>query len=374
MTADFDAIVIGAGVIGLAIARQLGSTGQKVLVLETASRVGTETSARNSEVIHAGIYYPTNSLKARLCVEGRKQFYAFCAERSVATRCVGKLIVAADDNEEAKLKVIQAHAIANGVRDLQWLTQSEVLRIEPEIRCSAALFSPSTGIVDVQAFMFALQASAESQGSLFAFQTSFCGAEKIDNEFYVSTIGANGETSRLTCRTLINSAGHGAHAAANSIEGFQAHLLPPRFLAKGSYCTLSGTAPFKHLIYPVPVAGGLGIHATLDMAGSVRFGPDIQWVETLDYRMPEGLVEKFVKAIQAYWPNIGSCNLSPSYCGIRPKIHGPDRGFADFMIQFENSHGIAGLVNLFGIESPGITASLAIASYVVDEIKEAEAK
>jgi L-2-hydroxyglutarate oxidase LhgO len=374
MSPDFDAIVVGAGVVGLAIARKFAMSGQRVLVLEAAARVGTETSARNSEVIHAGSYYPTNSLKARLCVEGREQLYAFCAEHGVATRRLGKLIVALTENEIIELKSIRAQAITNGVADLEWLTTADVSAFEPEVQCAAALFSPSTGILDAQGYMLALQASAERFGATFAFQTAFISAQKTDGLFEVTVRGADGETSRLACRTLINCAGHGAHAVAAAITGFPVEELPPRFLAKGSYCSLSGKAPFNHLIYPVPVSGALGIHATLDMAGAVRFGPDIQWVDVLDYAMPEGLAEKFVSAVSSFWPAVSSRNLTPSYCGIRPKTHGPDEGFADFTIQFEDGHGIANLVNLFGIESPGITASLAIASCVTDGQSGTEAK
>jgi L-2-hydroxyglutarate oxidase LhgO len=374
MSPDFDVIIIGAGVVGLAVARSLALFGQQVLVLEAAARAGTETSARNSEVIHAGIYYPTNSLKARLCVEGRQHLYAFCDEHGVATRRIGKLIVATTESEIAKLKSIQTQAIANGVNDLEWLTAQHVSALEPEIRCSAALLSPSTGILDVHGYVLALQASAERFGTTFAFQTKFIAAQKTDRLFDVSTLGVDGETSRLTCRTLINCAGHGAHAVAAAITGFPVGVLPPRFLAKGSYCSLSGQAPFNHLIYPVPVSGALGIHATLDMAGAVRFGPDIQWVDVLDHAMPAGLPEKFTQAVQSYWPAIDTRRLTPSYCGIRPKIHGPDEGFADFSIQFEDHHGIINLVNLFGIESPGITASLAIASHVVGGLNIADAK
>ncbi len=374
MTADFDAIVIGAGVIGLAIARNLAMSGQQVLVVETASRAGTETSARNSEVIHAGLYYPTNSLKAHFCVEGRHLLYAFCEEHGVATRRLGKLIVATNELEELKLQSIQAQATANGVHDLEWLTASQASSLEAEISCTAALLSPSTGVLDVQGYILALLASAEDYGTTLALQTSFVSAQIRDGLFDVSMQGAGGEASRLICRTLINSSGHGAHAVAAAIAGFSVDLLPKRFLAKGSYCSLSGKAPFKHLVYPVPVAGALGIHATLDMSGAVRFGPDIQWVDRLDYSLPEGLPEKFAGAIQSYWPAVGARSLSPSYCGIRPKIHAPNESIADFSIQFENHHGMAGLVNLFGIESPGITASLAIARHVVEGLNEAGAK
>jgi L-2-hydroxyglutarate oxidase LhgO len=365
---DFDAIVIGAGVVGLAIARKLALSGQQVLVIEMAARAGTETSARSSEVIHAGIYYPSNSLKARLCVEGREMLYAFCAEHGVANRRLGKLIVATGEEDVAKLSSIKAQAVVNGVDDLELLTASQVADLEPEVRCTAALLSPSTGILDGQGFTLALQAGAESHGAILAFQTRFQGAKRHDGMFHISAVGANGEASELTSRSLINSAGHGAHAVANLVADFPVDVLPPRFLAKGSYCSLSGKSPFNRLIYPLPVPGALGIHATLDIAGHVRFGPDIEWVEALDYAMPAGLEEKFAAAVQSYWPNICTRTLSPSYCGIRPKIHGPHAGFADFMIQFADGHGMTGLVNLFGIESPGITSSLAIANHVVETL------
>ncbi len=366
MIADFDSIIIGAGVIGLTVARQLAMSGEQVLVLETALRAGTDTSARNSEVIHAGLHYPTGSLKAQLCLEGRHLLYDFCEEHNVATRRLGKLIVATNALEDIKLQSIQTQATANGVHDLEWLTTSEVASLEPEIKCTAALYSPSTAILDVQGYVLALLASAEKFGTTVAFQTSFVNAKKQDGLFDVSLQGAGGETSQLKCRTLINCAGHGAHAVAAAVAGCSINLLPSRFLAKGSYCSLLGKAPFKHLVYPIPVAGALGIHATLDMTGAVRFGPDIQWVDTLDYSLPDGLPEKFAAAIQSYWPAVNTRSLAAGYCGIRPKIHGPEESFADFSIQFEDHHGVAGLVNLFGIESPGITASLAIAKYVVD--------
>jgi L-2-hydroxyglutarate oxidase LhgO len=364
---DFDAVIIGAGVVGLAIARQLALAGQQVMVLEKAARAGTETSARNSEVIHAGIYYPEGSLKARLCVAGRARLYDFCAKHGVEAKRIGKLIVATSPEEEAKLQSIKALATANGVFDLEWLSQAEAIRREPELRCTRALFSPSTGIVDATGFMLALQGEAESLGTGFAFNTRFAGARKADGAFIVTAVGADDETTELSCLRLINCAGHGAHAMAMAIAGYDSALLPPRFLAKGSYCSVSGKSPFSHLVYPVPVSGALGIHATLDLAGAVRFGPDIQWVDELDYTLPAGLPEKFVAAIETYWPGVRGRALAPSYCGIRPKIHGPESGFADFNIQFEAEHGVAGLVNLFGIESPGLTASLAIAALVARE-------
>jgi L-2-hydroxyglutarate oxidase LhgO len=364
MAVDFDTVIVGAGVIGLAIARQLSRSGQQVLVLEKAGRAGTETSSRNSEVIHAGIYYPAGSLKARLCVEGREMLYDFCASHGVATKRLGKLIVAAAAEDEAKLHSIASLATANGVDDLQRLSQEEVSRLEPGVRCTKALFSPSTGIVDATGFMLALQGEAETLGASFAFNCVFMSARKHDDGFIITASDSNSESTDITCGSLVNCAGHGAHDVAGMIQGYPAAKLPPRYLAKGNYCSVSGGAPFKHLIYPVPVSGALGIHATLDLAGAVRLGPDIQWIDELEYSLPSGLPETFASAVEAYWPGVSERTLTPSYCGIRPKIHGPGQSFADFEIQNHAEHGIPGLTNLFGIESPGLTASLSIAELV----------
>jgi L-2-hydroxyglutarate oxidase LhgO len=365
MGVDFDSVVIGAGVIGLAVARQLSMAGCSVLVLEKAHAPGTETSSRNSEVIHAGIYYPTGSLKARLCIEGRKMLYGYCASRNVAMKPLGKIIVATMPEEEKKLEAIAALAKANGVGDLKWLTAGEVAALEPEVFCTRALLSPSTGIINSGAYMLALQADVQSNSATIAFNTTFSGAVQRQDAFLVRARDASGETAELACNALINCAGHGAHTAALAIEGISAEKLPPRFLAKGSYCSVTGKSPFRHLIYPVPVPGALGIHATLDMNGSVRFGPDIQWVEDISYSLAPDLPQKFSRAVAAYWPGVRERDLAPSYCGIRPKSHGPDAAFADFCIQDVGAHGVRGLINLFGIESPGITASLAIAQHVV---------
>ncbi|MCB1378084.1 MAG: NAD(P)/FAD-dependent oxidoreductase [Alphaproteobacteria bacterium] len=371
MELDFDAVVVGAGVIGLAAARALARTGSSVVVLEKADRAGAETSSRNSEVIHAGIYYPQGSLKAKLCVDGRRQLYDYCASHGVETRRLGKIIAATSLEEEAKLASILALAQANGVDDLQWLSAAEVAALEPELRCTRALFSPSTGIVDAQAYMLALQGEAEALGTDFAFRTDFSGAKMQSDAFVVSADGEDGQSIEITSRYLINCAGHGAHAAAAAIAGFPTRALPPRFLAKGSYCSLPGKSPFKHLIYPVPVSGALGIHATLDLAGAVRFGPNIEWIDRFDYALPDHLEVAFAAAVKSYWPGVSDHVLSPSYCGIRPKIHGPDVGFADFKIQDASEHGIIGLVNLFGIESPGLTSSLAIADVIADRLDQA---
>jgi L-2-hydroxyglutarate oxidase LhgO len=369
MTVDVDCVVIGAGVIGLAVARTLALSGKQVLVIDQESRAGTQTSSRHSEVIHAGIYYPEGSLKAKLCVEGRDRLYDYCASRGVATKRLGKLIVATSLEEEDKLHTIQATALANGVKDLHWLSKSDVEALEPEINCTRALFSPSTGIVDSTAYMLALQGDAENASASFAFNTTCVKVIKNRNEFALTAADEQGDETQITCHHVINCAGHGAHHMAQNIEEYPKEKLPPRFLAKGSYCSLSGRAPFKHLIYPVPVSGALGIHATLDLAGAVRFGPDIQWVDKLTYDMPTNLPERFAEAVKSYWPNVHANKLTPSYCGIRPKIHGPEESFADFMIQTAKDHGVSGLINLFGIESPGLTSSLAVTDMVVNALE-----
>jgi L-2-hydroxyglutarate oxidase LhgO len=364
MTADVDAIVIGAGVIGLAVARQFAGSGKSVLVLESSATAGTETSARNSEVIHAGLYYAPNSLKARLCREGHDLLYAFCAASGVAARRVGKLIVATSPEEVAKLTALRAQAMANGVHDLTWLEPGEVQVMEPEIHSLGAIYSPSTGIIDAAGFTLALRAEAESHGTTFAFNTTFEAATRRENVFHVRARGREGEVTDITSTLLINCAGHGAHQAARAISGVAAASLPPRYLAKGCYCSVSGAPPFRHLVYPVPVAGGLGVHATCDMTGAIRFGPDVHWVDNVDYTLPPGLPERFMPAIAHYWPHVTTRTLSPSYCGIRPKISGPAEPAADFACHGEAQHGVPGLVSLFGIESPGLTASLAIARHV----------
>lgn len=368
MQPDFESIVVGAGVIGLAVARELVLGGQSVLVLESAPHAGTETSSRNSEVIHAGIYYPKGSLKAQLCVAGRALLYDYCAARGLAAKRVGKLIVATSLEEEAKLQSIHEMATANGVTDLEWLTPLDVMRLEPEIHCTKALLSPSTGIVDASAFMLSLQGDAEAHGATFAFNARFAEARQAGDCFMARVTDTAGQVTEISSQRLFNCAGHGAHDVALGVDGYEQRLLPQRHLAKGSYCSVSGKSPFQHLVYPVPVSGALGIHATLDMGGAVRFGPDIRWVDTLDYAMPEGLPETFSLAVQNYWPAVRDRTLSPTYCGIRPKIHGPDMGFADFLVQSTVDHGIAGLVNFFGIESPGLTASLAIAKHAMQLI------
>lgn len=366
---DIDVMVIGAGVVGLAVARAFAMAGREVLVIEKADFIGTGTSSRNSEVIHAGIYYAPGSLKAKLCVEGKKLLYRFCAESGVVARAVGKLIVAQTESEIIKLEALQEKARENGVSDLQWLTATDAQRLEPELCCVAALLSPSTGIVDSHGFMLALQTDAEKHGASIAFQTSVASGFAGENGISVDLISADQSTMKLVARLLVNCAGHGAHATAAAIGGYELRHLPPRFLAKGSYCDVSGKSPFSHLIYPIPVPGALGVHVTLDMQGNARLGPDIEWVDEENYAVSDSIIAEFAGACEGFWPDVVNRKLTASYAGIRPKIHGPDMTSADFLIQGPSDHGVSGLINLFGIESPGLTSAMAIANHVLGMIK-----
>ena len=357
-----ECVVIGAGVIGLAIARRLAKAGREVIILEAAEGIGTVTSSRNSEVIHAGIYYKAGSLMARMCVDGKHALYKYCAERGIPHRNCGKLIVATTSAETAKLQSIRAHAEANGVSDLQTLGGDAARALEPALNCDAALLSPSTGIIDSHAYMLALRGEAEDSGAAFAFYTPLLEARARDGRIEVDA-GGDAPMS-LECRLLINAAGLGAPAVARSIDGMPIDLIPPAYLAKGNYFSCSARAPFSHLIYPVPEPGGLGVHLTLDMAGQARFGPDVEWVDTIDYAVDPARAERFYPAIRRYWPTLPDGALMPSYSGMRPKIVPPAVAVQDFLIQGPRDHGIGGLINLFGIESPGLTSSLAIADYV----------
>jgi L-2-hydroxyglutarate oxidase LhgO len=357
-----ECVVVGAGVIGLAVARRLAQSGHEVIVLEAAEGIGTVTSSRNSEVIHAGIYYRSGSLMARMCVAGKKALYRFCREQAIPHRNCGKLIVATTPSESEKLAAIKAHAEANGVSDLQTLTGEAARALEPALQCEAALLSPSTGIIDSHAYMLALRGHAEEAGTAFAFHTPLLAARVRDNAI---EIDAGGETPMsLACRLLVNAAGLGATSVARSIDGMPVEKIPPAYLAKGNYFSCSARAPFSHLIYPVPEPGGLGVHLTLDMAGQARFGPDVEWVDHIDYAVDSARAERFYPAIRRYWPALPDGALMPSYSGMRPKIVPPAVAVQDFLIQGPKDHGIDGLINLFGIESPGLTSSLAIADYV----------
>ncbi len=362
MSFEVDCVVIGAGVIGLAVARELALSGREVIVLESAIAIGTETSSRNSEVIHAGIYYPTGSLKAELCVNGKQSLYEYCASRGVPHKRCGKLIVACDDEDANRLHEIEQQALANGVEDLEWRSARDVARLEPGIRCSHALLSPSTGIIDSHALMLALQGDAEDAGVAIAFRSPVVGGECRGGGIELR-VGGEDPTAML-CRTVVNSAGLDAPGVAASLGGIPTASLPRSFMARGNYFTLNGKSPFKRLIYPVPEPGGLGIHVTLDLAGQARFGPDVEWIEEKSYRVDESRAERFYPAIRRYWPALPDGALTPGYAGIRPKVAGPGEEAADFVIQGAQEHGIDGLVNLFGIESPGLTSCLAIAKRV----------
>jgi L-2-hydroxyglutarate oxidase LhgO len=359
-----ECVVIGAGVIGLAIARRLAQAGREVIVLEAAEGIGTVTSSRNSEVIHAGIYYPAGSLMARMCVAGKRALYAYCADHGIPHRNCGKLIVATTPKESLRLQSIRAHAEANGVNDLQTLGGDAARALEPALNCDAALLSPSTGIIDSHAFMLALRGDAEDAGAAYAFHTPLARAKAAAGRIEIDAGGHAPMT--LECGLLVNAAGLGASAVARSIDGMPIDLIPPSYLAKGNYFSCSARAPFSRLIYPVPEPGGLGVHLTLDMAGQARFGPDVEWVETIDYAVDPARAERFYPAIRKYWPDLPDGALMPSYSGMRPKIVPPAVAAQDFLIQGPADHGVAGLINLFGIESPGLTSSLAIADHVAE--------
>lgn len=361
-----DVAVIGAGVIGLAVARALALTGHEVVILEASDRFGSQTSARNSEVIHAGLYYPPGSLKARSCVRGKELLYRYCAERGIAHRRTGKLLVACDEAEAPALAGYAERAAANGV-PLQPLTAADIRRLEPAVRAVSGLYSESTGILDSHGFMLALLGDAERAGATLVTRTPVAGGRIGRGGIALRTGGA--EPYELRCRRLVNAAGLGAQALARRLEGLPAALVPPAFYAKGHYFTLSGRAPFQHLVYPMPDRAGLGIHVTLDLGGRCKFGPDVSgWPASPDYGFEPGLEDKFYRAIRRYYPDLPDGALQPGYTGIRPKVTGPTEAAGDFIIQGPADHGAAGLVNLFGIESPGLTASLAIAERVVEAL------
>ncbi len=360
MSFDADCVVVGAGVVGLAIARELALAGREVIVAEAEGAIGTATSSRNSEVIHAGIYYPEGSLKARLCVEGRQLLYAYCETHNVPAKRLGKLIVAINEAQVPQLDAIAAKARANGVDDIALIDRKTALEMEPHLHCEAALLSPSTGIVDSHALMLAFQGDAENAGATIAFNTPLVSGEVRDGGGFDLRFGGADATT-LTCRTLVNSAGLHAPALARKIAGIPAAAIPQAYFCRGSYFTLSGRAPFRHLVYPAPEAAGLGVHLTLDMGGQAKFGPDVEWIDVIDYKIDPSRGERFYAAIRTYWPALPDGALQPGYTGIRPKISSRDEPAADFRIDGREVHGIDGLVNLFGIESPGLTSSLAIA-------------
>jgi L-2-hydroxyglutarate oxidase LhgO len=359
-----DCVVVGAGVVGLAVARALAQAGREVIVLEAADAIGTETSSRNSEVIHAGIYYPRGSLMAQFCVAGRRLLYAFCDAHGVPYQRCGKLIVAIDDAEADRLDGILARAEANGVEGMVRLSGDEARAMEPALRCTAALHSPQTGILDSHAFMLALLGDAEAAGAMLALHSPVLRGEVRNQGVRLEVGGA--EPMALLGRLVVNAAGLHAPALASRIAGMPGAAVPGTYFAKGNYFALAGHAPFTRLIYPVPVPGGLGVHLTLDLAGAARFGPDVEWVDRLDYDVDPRRADGFYAAVRRYWPGLRDGALLPGYAGIRPKIVPPSVAGQDFVVSGPDSHGVAGLIHLFGIESPGLTASLALAAHVAE--------
>jgi L-2-hydroxyglutarate oxidase LhgO len=367
-----DVVVIGAGVVGLATARALALAGHEVLVIERDAVYGSGISARNSEVVHAGLYYPTGSLKAQLCVRGRALLLAYCQSRGVGHRRCGKLVVATSEAEQGALHALLQRGRANGVDGLQIIGAPAARRLEPALACVDALHSPGSAIVDSHGLMTALLADAESAGALLVLNTPFVGAEPGPGGWRVRTGGS--EPFALRCRWLVNAAGLGAQAAARAMAGFPAADVPPAHWAKGHYFGLSGRAPFSRLIYPMPVDGGLGIHLTLDLGGQARFGPDVQWLDAagdesrLDFAVDAQRAEAFAADIRRYWPALPDRALAPAYTGVRPKLAGAGAPAADFVIAGPAEHGVAGVVQLFGIESPGLTACLAMADEVLQRV------
>lgn len=357
-----DCVVIGAGVVGLAVARALALRGREVVILEAENAFGTITSARNSEVIHAGIYYPTGSLKARLCVAGKAMLYDYCASHHIAHQRCGKLIVATSEAQVATLEGIRAKAAANGVDDLRLLTRDEAQAMEPNLQCHAALLSPSTGIVDSHGLMLALLGDAENAGAMLAVQSPVLSGA-VTAEGIQLEVGGDTATT-LLANTVVNCAGLTAPDMARRIAGMPADRIPPQYYAKGCYFTLAGRAPFSRLIYPVPEAAGLGVHLTIDLGGQARFGPNVRWIDHIEYHVDPADADSFYGEVRRYWPGLADGALQPGYAGIRPKISGPDEIAADFRIDGPAAHGVPGLVHLFGIESPGLTSSLAIGEMV----------
>ena len=366
---DVDVVVVGAGAVGLAVAAAFARSGRDTLVLEAAGGIGEGTSSRNSEVIHAGMYYPTGSLRHRMCVEGRRKLYAYLEARGVPHLKRGKLIVATSEKETAQIESIYTRGVANDVENLELISGAEAMRMEPNLSCTAAMWSPETGIIDSHAYMLALQGEIEDNGGVVAFMTPVTRIEPIaGGGFRVTVSGV--EPAVITCRRLVNSGGLGAHGVARTIEGYRADLIPKLVLAKGNYFGCAGRPAFSRLIYPAPVEGGLGVHVTLDLAGRMRFGPDVEWLTTndpaeVDYTVDPRRSDSFYAAIRRYWPGLPDGVITPDYSGCRPKLSGPGEPAADFRIDGPELHGMTGLVNLFGIESPGLTSSPAIADEVM---------
>nr|GMD90582.1 L-2-hydroxyglutarate dehydrogenase, mitochondrial isoform X1 [Ipomoea batatas] len=386
-----DAVVVGAGIVGIAVARELAvKHGRDVLVIDSAPTFGTGTSSRNSEVIHAGIYYPPNSLKARFCVRGKELLYKYCKDHEVPHKEIGKLIVATGSSEIPKLSALMTRGIENGVDGLRMIEAYEARRLEPELQCIKALWSPTSGIVDTHSLMLSLVGEAESHGTTFTYNTAVIGGHLDGNQIHIHVSESSTLTNRhmnsplspdliLIPRLVVNSAGLSATAVAKRFSGLNSGVIPDAYYARGCYFTLSNDrTPFTHLIYPIPEVGGLGVHVTLDLNGQVKFGPDVEWIEGIDdvsnflnmfdYSVCEDRAKLFYPAIRKYYPGLKDGSLEPGYAGIRPKLSGPEVRFTDFVVQGEDIHGIAGLVNLFGMESPGLTSSMAIAEHVAAKL------
>jgi len=360
-------LVIGAGVVGLAVARAVALRGHEVIVAEAENAIGTGVSSRNSEVIHAGMYYPTGSLRAKHCVTGRRMLYEFCASHGVPHRKCGKLIVATSDAETAKLEQIAAQGAINDVEGLAMVSAAEAKALEPELTCTAALVSPETGIVSAHDYMLALRGDIEDAGGAIAFNTPVTGVMRKDRQWLVSFGGV--EAAEMAFDAVINCGGLSAQKIARSMEGYPVERVPKRVLAKGNYFTYAGKPAFTRLIYPTPVTGGLGVHVTLDLAGRMRFGPDVEWIEEEFYPVNAARADAFYERIRTYWPALKDGSLAPDYSGIRPKLTGPGEPAADFLIDTPAEHGLPGLVQMFGIESPGLTSSLSLAEYVAEAVE-----
>ena len=374
MAEQVDTVVIGAGVVGLACARTLAQAGRDVIVLEKADDIGTGTSSRNSEVIHGGIYYAKDSLKALCCVEGKHMLYDYCQSHGIEHKRIGKVIVAITEDEIVKLEELKAKGAGNGVNDLEWLDAKQMKEMEPNITAAAGLFSPSTGIVESHGYMLSLQGELEDRGGMIAFNTPIEGGEVLADGRI--RIRAGGETPmELDCSLVVNSGGLYAQHIARAIDGIPEDSVPPAYYAKGHYFTIAGKSPFNHLIYPAPVTGGLGTHSTLDLGGGTKFGPDVEWLDVkhpneIDYKVDESRAESFYGAIRRYWPGLQDGALSPGYSGVRPKLtNSQDKYAADFIIQGADVHGLDSYVGLYGIESPGLTSSLSIGKRVAELAK-----
>lgn len=362
MTDRVECVVMGAGVVGLAVARALALAGREVLLLEAEDHAGTITSARNSGVIHAGLYYEPGSFKARFCVAGNRAMYAYCEQRGVEHQNCGKLIVANGDEEEKVLTHLLERARINEVAGVRLISAAEAHALEPEVRCTAALICPTSGIVDQHPYMLALQGDMENAGGTLVVNCRVESLARVDHGFLVRTGGD--AATELEARFVVNSAGLGAIDLLNRIDGYPQARIPKMHLGRGNYFTVAARSPFRHLIYPVPHAAGLGIHATLDLGKRVRFGPDVEWIDRIDYSVNASRAPLFYEAIRRYWPALADGALTPDYTGIRPKLQGPGEPPVDFRIESESDHGMPGLVNLLGIDSPGLTSSLAIGDYV----------